>query len=140
MKLCNFASLDPVQRKRGIRGLEGASKQDRVMGAGFGPTWQSLVPLSEELLHDLFTRDDDEELDFLDRDRVRLERPVSLTAHGRTPEGRATVRVHRRGQQLLPAGHSQCIWCALLHHRGFLFLAFWSRVTSSRGATFREKG
>src|ERR1035438_3712771 len=31
MKLCNFAALDPVQRSRGIKGLAGASKQDRVM-------------------------------------------------------------------------------------------------------------
>jgi len=31
MKLCNFAALDPVQRARGIRGLSGATKQDRAM-------------------------------------------------------------------------------------------------------------
>ena len=31
MKLVNFASLDPVQRARGIRGLSGATKQDRAM-------------------------------------------------------------------------------------------------------------
>ena len=98
MKLCNFASLDPVQRKRGIRGLGGASEQDRVMWDEFQSDVTTLGPLSEQLLHDLFTRDDDKEMDFLDRDRVRLERPVSLIAPTRPTEGRATVRV-RRGQQ-----------------------------------------
>ena len=31
IKLYNLASLDPVQRARGVKGLEGASKQDRLM-------------------------------------------------------------------------------------------------------------
>jgi putative restriction endonuclease len=31
MKLSNFASLDPVQQARGIRGLPGATRQDRAM-------------------------------------------------------------------------------------------------------------
>lgn len=35
MKLCNFASLDPVQQARGIKGLAGATKQDREMWVGF---------------------------------------------------------------------------------------------------------
>ena len=95
MKLCNFASLDPVQRKRGIRGLGGASEQDRVMWDEFQSDVTTLGPLSEQLLHDLFTRDDDKEMDFLDRDRVRLERPVSLIAPTRPTEGRATARLNR---------------------------------------------
>ena len=35
MKLVNFASLDPVQQARGIRGLQGATKQDKTMWAEF---------------------------------------------------------------------------------------------------------
>jgi hypothetical protein len=35
MKLCNFASLDPVQQARGVRGLPGATKQDRAMWREF---------------------------------------------------------------------------------------------------------
>jgi putative restriction endonuclease len=31
MKLCNFASLDPALKLRGIKGLEGASALDRSM-------------------------------------------------------------------------------------------------------------
>ncbi|MFN2475341.1 MAG: hypothetical protein ABR526_03250 [Chthoniobacterales bacterium] len=31
MKLCNFASLDPVQQARGIKGLSGTSAGDRAI-------------------------------------------------------------------------------------------------------------
>src|SRR5258708_17446765 len=57
MKLCNLASLDPVQRARGIKGLSGASKQDRAMWVEFFEHRDELAPLSEQLLHDLFTKD-----------------------------------------------------------------------------------
>src|SRR5580658_7809382 len=68
MKLCNFASLDPVQRARGIRGLTGATNLDRKMWAEFQGTIPTLGPESEQLLHDLYTKDDDQEVDFLQRD------------------------------------------------------------------------
>jgi putative restriction endonuclease len=92
MKLCNLASLDPVQRARGIKGLEGASKQDRAMWNEFQANLPALGAESEQLLHDLFTKDAVEEVDFLTRDRVRL------TAPGGPTEIQATVKV-RRGQQ-----------------------------------------
>ncbi len=47
---------------------------------------------SEELLHDLFTHDEEKEVDFLQRDKVRLVAPTGPT------ETQATVKV-RRGQQ-----------------------------------------
>lgn len=92
MKLCNLASLDPVQRARGVRGLEGASKLDREMWAEFQGNLSALGAQSEELLHDLFTKDETKEVDFLSRDRVRLVAPSGPT------ETQATVKV-RRGQQ-----------------------------------------
>lgn len=92
MKLCNFASLDPVQQARGIRGLPGATKQDRAMWDEFESNLSTLGIESEELLHDLFTRDEDKEVDFLARDKVRLVAPTGPT------ETYATVKV-RRGQQ-----------------------------------------
>jgi len=55
MKLVNFASLDPVQRARGIKGLEGASRQDREMWNEFQGNLSTLGTASEELLHNLFT-------------------------------------------------------------------------------------
>src|SRR5258705_11651554 len=73
MKLSNFASLDPVQRARGIKGLSGASKQDQIMWNEFQAHPGSLGSASEQLVHDLFTKDDDCEVDFLQHDKVRLE-------------------------------------------------------------------
>lgn len=92
MKLCNLASLDPVQRARGVKGLEGASNQDREMWKEFQANLPVLGEQSEELLHDLFTHDEEKEVDFLQRDKVRLVAPTGPT------ETQATVKV-RRGQQ-----------------------------------------
>jgi len=94
MKLCNFASLDPVQRARGIKGLQGASQQDRKMWAEFQSNLPVLGSESEQMLHDLFTVDNERELDFLGRDKVRIERapPIGPT------EITTTVKA-RRGQQ-----------------------------------------
>lgn len=92
MKLGNFASLDPVQRARGIRGLSGATKQDKAMWNEFHAHPADLGTESEQLLHDLFTKDESKEIDFLARDKVRLVVP------SRPTETRATTRV-RRGQQ-----------------------------------------
>lgn len=98
MKLSNFASLDPIQRARGIKGLSGATKQDRIMWNAFREQVDTLAPESEQLLHDLFTKDDYCEVDFLQRDRVRLERSSKLVAPAGPTETTASVKV-RRGQQ-----------------------------------------
>lgn len=98
MKLSNLASLDPVQRARGIRGLSGASKQDREMWKEFHANLNELAPESEQLLHDLFTADNDREVDFLERDKVRLEPSTKLTTPSGPSETIASVCV-RRGQQ-----------------------------------------
>jgi hypothetical protein len=92
MKLCNLASLDPVHRARGVKGLVRASKLDREMWADFHGNLPVLGAESEELLHDLFTNDETKEVDFLSRDKVRLVLPSGPT------ETHATVKV-RRGQQ-----------------------------------------
>jgi putative restriction endonuclease len=92
MKLCNYASLDPVQQARGIKGLAGASRQDREIWDEFHAQLTTLGPLSEELMHDLLTKDNEKELDFLGRDHIRFTPPEGPT------EIASTVLV-RRGQQ-----------------------------------------
>lgn len=104
MKLANFASLDPVQLARGIRGLPGATPQDREWWRKFHAHISTLGPESEQLLHDLFTSDDNRELDFLGRDRVRVERTGEFVIPAGETERVATVRA-RRGQQFF----RQCI-------------------------------
>jgi hypothetical protein len=96
MKLSNLASLDPVQLARGIKGLSGASKQDRDMWKEFHSNINLLGPESEQLLHDLFTKDNNREVDFLQRDMVRIQ--PSLKPPAGATEITSSVRV-RRGQQ-----------------------------------------
>jgi len=64
----------------------------------FHSNLNELGPESEQLLHDLFTTDNDREVDFLERDKVRLEPSIILTIPSGPTETTASVRV-RRGQQ-----------------------------------------
>jgi putative restriction endonuclease len=98
MKLCNFASLDPVQLARGVRGLPGATKQDRAMWDEFHDRFAQLGTESEQLLHDLFTKDDGKEVDLLEHTEIRLEPSRTPVAPTGPTEASASVKV-RRGQQ-----------------------------------------
>lgn len=97
IKLCNFASLDPVVQGRGKVGMTGAANDDRVLWREFADQLPTLGPESEQLLHDLFTRDEECEVDFLQRDTVRIE-PSRIVAPSGPTESKATVKI-RRGQQ-----------------------------------------
>ncbi len=55
MKLVNFASLDPGQRARGIRGLGSHSRTDEQVWKEFGSNWDQMTLLSEEKLQFLQT-------------------------------------------------------------------------------------
>lgn len=98
IKLCNFASLDPILRERGIVGMTGAANDDRELWKEFHTEFAALEPESEQMLHDLFTHDDESELDFLQSDKVRVEPcrgpsvPIGPTEATRTAK-------FRRGQQ-----------------------------------------
>lgn len=105
MKLCNFASLDPVQKARGIRGLAGATKQDKAIWDEFNEDTSHFGAESENLLHNLFTKDDSKEIDLLSDDRVRLTAPTGPT------ETQTTIKA-RRGQnffrQTVLTAYSKC--------------------------------
>jgi len=70
----------------------GAANEDRTLWTEFHSNVVTLGPESEQMLHDLFTKNEAEEVDFLSRDKVRLVAPSGPT------ETQATVAV-RRGQQ-----------------------------------------
>jgi putative restriction endonuclease len=53
MKLVNFASLDPAQRARGIRGLAGHSRADEEVWSEFQADWDHMTVLSELRLRSL---------------------------------------------------------------------------------------
>src|SRR5947208_8647846 len=57
IKLCNFASLDPVLQARGIVGMRGAANEDRSLWQEFRSNLSALGPGSEQLLHDLLDTD-----------------------------------------------------------------------------------
>ncbi len=48
MKACNFASLDPAQQARGIKGLSGASAADRALFAEFLANSEAVASAAEE--------------------------------------------------------------------------------------------
>ena len=97
MKLCNFASFDPVLQKRGIRGLPGASKLDGEIWTEYQSQWSELGVQSEELLNQLMNSDDAHEVDLLTDGEVRLNKLPDGGYTGAT-ERCAFVR-QRRGQQ-----------------------------------------
>jgi hypothetical protein len=94
MKLCNFASLDPALKLRGIKGLAGASALDRDMWNEFHADLNEAVPASEGALRALFGADGNSELEVLPKEGVRVRKHPP---HGPT-ETTANVKL-RRGQE-----------------------------------------
>lgn len=78
--------------------MSGAANDDRLLWREFQDHMSSLGPESEQLLHDLFTSDDEKEVDFLERGKVQLEPSSKLIAPTGPTETTASVKV-RRGQQ-----------------------------------------
>jgi putative restriction endonuclease len=98
LKLVNFASLDPVVRASGRQGMPGATKTDQRIWDEFQDNLSVLGPQSEELLHDLVTKDEQLEVDVLQSDNLRIERPTPPEVFAGETEYKATVKA-RRGQQ-----------------------------------------
>lgn len=93
MKLCNFASLDPALKLRGIRGLEGASALDSETWNEFHKNLNETVPASEEALRKLLGVDVNSSLEVLPKEGFRIQKrqPIGPT------DTTATVKT-RRGQ------------------------------------------
>jgi hypothetical protein len=94
MKLCNFASLDPALRLRGIKGLEGASAADKNIWTEFQENLDELVPASESSLRELFEADEFSELEVGPKNGIKVHKrqPPRIT------EMQAVVK-QRRGQE-----------------------------------------
>jgi len=50
MRLCNYGSLDPELKERGIKGLDRPSKQSRLIWEEFNSNWEKLAIETEELM------------------------------------------------------------------------------------------
>jgi len=62
MKLCNLASLDPVLKLHGIKGLSGASKLDEIVWTEFHAYLDEAVHTSEEAHRSLVKASEDAEV------------------------------------------------------------------------------
>jgi hypothetical protein len=94
MKLCNFASLDPALKIRGIRGLTGASELDRSVWGAFHANLADAAPASEEAFRKLFGVDENSAVEVTPADGITIRR--------RPPSGpteTTTARKVRRGQE-----------------------------------------
>lgn len=93
MKLCNFASLDPALKLRGIKGLPGASALDRTTWHEFHANLNESAPASEEALRKLFEAPEDSDLEVIPKEGIRLLK--------RPPTGPTEIAANvkqRRGQ------------------------------------------
>ena len=92
MKLCNFASLDPALKMRGIKGLEGASTLDREVWHDFHAHPEKIVPESREKLQQLFGMPPESQIEVIPKEGIRIRK---------RPEGETEIVVsakQRRGQ------------------------------------------
>jgi putative restriction endonuclease len=92
MQLNNFASVDPVQQARGIKGLPGIAKKAEAMWQEYFANLAELGPKSEQLLHDLFTTDDTKEVSVLAGDKAEFE-------PSKAPEGPTEITVTRKARR-----------------------------------------
>ena len=94
MKLSNFASQDPALKLRGIKGLPGASAQDRAIWIEFHENLTEAAPASENLIRKLFDVEDDQELEVIPREGIRVRHNPPLGPS----QARSTTTI-RRGQE-----------------------------------------
>jgi len=92
MQLNNFASVDPVQQARGVKGLPGIAKHAAAMWTEYFSNLPVLGPQSEQLLHDIFTSDDDKEVSVLAGDKAEFEL-------SKAPEGPTEITVTRKARR-----------------------------------------
>ncbi len=93
MKLCNFASLDPALKMRGIKGLAGASALDRDVWAEFHQEPEEMVARSREGLRQMFHAGPSSELEVVPQRGIKVrKRPSGDTEVAGTAK-------QRRGQE-----------------------------------------
>jgi len=84
MKACNFASLDPVQQARNIRGLTGASNSDRALWAEFEADAERIAAEAEAAYERFAAR--------LAASPAAIEEPVEIPAGATEVERRVRTR------------------------------------------------
>lgn len=106
MKLCNFASLDPLIVASGRSGLPGASALDREVWAEFMAAPMEVAAQSEEALRNLFGAKESDELEVEQKRGIRLRPPTGPTEQLVTVKARRSQQFFR--QMILNAFDSRC--------------------------------
>jgi len=102
MKMCNFATLDPAQQKRNIKGLAHGSKQDFLIWEEFNENWEGLALQSQTVLSRLNIHTESE---------AALDREFAETETSRTVRARLVQRFFR--DAVLSSYDYTCAMCHL---------------------------
>ena len=106
MKLVNFASLDPEQRARGIRGLGGHSRADEQVWKEFRTNWEQMTLVSEA------------SLESLRMGKARTEEEVALRQSHEGPcDGGYAKRKDPNDAGFLSKGRPRRVRVEVLHYR-----------------------
>jgi len=104
LKLCNFARLDPLHQKRGIKGMQHGSKLEEKIWNEFNQNWEVLAYQSEIVLAEL------KGLKHFDLIRFEEDFP-----EGRVKEALVKVRINQNffREMILASYKSRCTVCSL---------------------------
>jgi putative restriction endonuclease len=105
LKLCNFARLDPLHQKRGIKGMQHGSKLEEKIWNEFNQNWDELVYKSEIVLAKLKGLKHDDLIEKFDKD----------LPEGKERESVVKVRINQNFfREMILAGYkSRCAVCSL---------------------------
>jgi putative restriction endonuclease len=96
MKLCNFASLDPIQKARGIKGLSGTTKADLVIWNEFHKHWEKMGVESEEKFQDLMGVGFSQEEFILSNQKKKIHKAPKQIKN--KPKGPTEIEVTRKAR------------------------------------------
>jgi len=108
LKLCNFARLDPIHQKRGIKGMQHGSKLEEKIWNEFNQNWEELAYQSEIILSGLKGLKRNE----LIKDLAKFEKELP---EGKEREVFAKVRINQNffREMILASYRNRCSICSL---------------------------
>jgi len=108
LKLCNFARLDPIHQKRGIKGMQHGSKLEEKIWNEFNQNWEELAYQSELILAELKGLKRDE----LIKNLAKFDKELP---EGKERESIAKVRINQNffREMILASYGCRCAICSL---------------------------
>jgi putative restriction endonuclease len=108
LKLCNFARLDPLHQKRGIKGMQHGSKLEEKIWNEFNQNWEELAYKSEIILAELKGLKHHD----LIKNLMKFEKELP---EGKEQEAFVKVRINQNffREMILASYRSRCAVCSL---------------------------